>query len=131
MIYSPNNPDDAVLRELGQRLATHRLGRHMTQDQLASDAGVSKRTLVRLEQGESVQLTNLVRVLRALGLLHELESLVPPPLASPIEALKSKRISERRRASSPSTPAPARKWVWGDEQGKHNASEPGDHTGDA
>ena len=51
---------------------------------------MSKRTVVRLENGQSSQMTNLVRVLRALGLLGNLDALVPAPLASPIEALKAK-----------------------------------------
>jgi putative transcriptional regulator len=107
--------DERVLMELGERLARHRLNQNLTQGQLAREAGVSKRTVVRLENGQSGQLTNLLRVLRALGLLGNLDALVPGPLASPIEALKAKR-KERRRASpggkKPKTNLP---WTWGDE----------------
>lgn len=125
------NSDDSILRGMGDRLAVHRVNLHMTQDELARRAGVSKRTVIRLEQGESVQLTNLVRVLRALGLVDRLEGVVPEPLASPMEALKARVHTERRRASSPPSPAPAtppptsqpggrstrsERWVWGDEK---------------
>ena len=74
--------DRKILGEVGDRLARHRLGRNLTQAQLAREAGVSKRTVIRLENGESSQLTNLVRVLRALSLLGNLDALVPAPLAS-------------------------------------------------
>ena len=90
--------DQQVLAELGDRLARHRLNRNLTQDQLAREAGVSKRTIVRLENGQSSQVTNLIRVLRALGLLGNLDALVPAPSASPIEALKAKA----RHAAAPS-----------------------------
>ena len=53
--------DRRVLADLGDRLAQHRLNRNLTQDQLAREAGVSKRTIVRLENGQSSQATNLVR----------------------------------------------------------------------
>jgi transcriptional regulator with XRE-family HTH domain len=104
-----------VLSGLGDRLARHRLDRNLTQAQLAHEAGVSKRTVIRLENGESSQLTNLIRVLRALGLLANLDVLVPAPLVSPLLQLKS-RPKERRRASPVAKkPGPEAKWTWGDE----------------
>lgn len=107
--------DRKVLSELGDRLARHRLDRNLTQAQLAREAGVSKRTVVRLEKGESSQVTNLVRVLRALGLLTNLDGLVPAPLVSPLAQLKS-RAKERRRASPVAKkPGPESPWTWGDE----------------
>ena len=103
-----------VLSDVGDRLARHRLDLNLTQAQLAREAGVSKRTVVRLEHGDSTQLTNLVRVLRALGLLANLNALVPPPLTSPLAQLES-RSKERRRASPIAKKSrPAAKWTWGD-----------------
>jgi len=107
--------DPAVLDELGERLAQHRLDRNLTQAQLAEEAGVSKRTLVRLEGGESTQLTNLIRVVRALGLLSNLDTFIPPPLQSPIEQLQ--REGKKRKRATPRTDStePESNWVWGDE----------------
>jgi len=109
--------DEAVLGELGSRLARERLHRNLTQHQLAAEAGVSRSTVRRLEAGRSTQLTNLVRVLRALDLLANLDAVVPRAVASPIEALEL-RGGERRRASSPRRGKPDRTappWKWGDE----------------
>lgn len=107
--------DSAVLAEIGDRLSRLRLQRNLTQAQLAREAGVSKRTLIRLESGESSQVTNLIRVLRALGLLGNLDAFIPRPLPSPIEQLRS-RAKERRRASPRAKKsAPSSKWTWGDE----------------
>jgi transcriptional regulator with XRE-family HTH domain len=108
--------DQRVLAELGDRLARHRLNRNLTQDQLAREAGVSKRTIVRLENGQSSQVTNLVRVLRALGLLGNLDALVPAPLASPIEALKAKGRQRRRASPAGKKPKPSSDWTWGDDK---------------
>lgn len=121
--------DTAALAVLGERIARHRLERNWTQAELAKEAGVSRRTLIRLEGGESTQLTNLIRVIRALGLLANLDELVPPPVPSPLEQLRSKR-KRRKRASGRSQPAAdegsdagsdagsdeaSAEWTWGDD----------------
>ena len=112
------NTDDAVLAELGARLARTRLERNVTQAQLAADAGVGTATVERIEAGEPVKVTSLIRVLRVLGLLEGLDRLVPEPTPSPIEQLKLH--GRRRRRAAPARvaggddeePGP---WRWGDE----------------
>jgi transcriptional regulator with XRE-family HTH domain len=101
----------ALLADLGQRLAQARLDRNQTQEELAQSAAVSKRTVERLETGASVQLSNLVRVLKALGLASNLEQLAPPPGPRPMEQLKLHGKS-RQRASTPKEGTSA--WTWGD-----------------
>ena len=108
--------DQRVLAELGDRLARHRLNRNLTQDQLAREAGVSKRTVGRLENGQSSQVTNLVRVLRALGLLGNFDALVPAPLASPIEALKAKARERHRASPASKKPKLSSEWTWDDDK---------------
>jgi transcriptional regulator with XRE-family HTH domain len=51
MPIQPLRSDVALLQELGQRIARLRLERNLTQPQLAEQAGISKRTLERLESG--------------------------------------------------------------------------------
>jgi serine/threonine-protein kinase HipA len=92
--------DDAVLTEVGRRMAATRIERHMTQAQLAEAAGVSKRTVERLEDGASTQLSNLIRCLRALDRLEGIERRLPEMPANPIELLKRSGAS-RTRARAP------------------------------
>jgi transcriptional regulator with XRE-family HTH domain len=111
--------DEAVLAELGRRLARTRLERNLTQAQLGEEAGVGLATVQRLEAGRAVKLPSLVRVLRTLGLLDALDVLVPEPAPSPIELLKL-HGRQRQRAAHPRSvgkqPSEAA-WVWGDERG--------------
>jgi transcriptional regulator with XRE-family HTH domain len=90
--------DHAVLAELGSRLARARLERDLTQQQLADQAGVSVDTVRRLERKQSITLTALLRILRAIGQLDVLDLLLQAELPSPIEQLKRER-GRRQRAS--------------------------------
>jgi putative transcriptional regulator len=105
--------DAVVLSEIGQRLERLRLERNITQAELARQAGISRRTLVRLEQGEElVGAAALLRVLRALGLLGQVEQLVPEALPSPIEQLRLQG-RRRQRASGSKRDDVAAPWTWG------------------
>jgi transcriptional regulator with XRE-family HTH domain len=106
--------DDAIAAELGRRLAAARLARGLTQAALAHEAGVSKRTVERLESGEvGSRLTGLVRVLRTLGLAARIDTLLDAAVPGPIEQLK---LTGRRRQRAPrAAPKAGRKWTWGDE----------------
>lgn len=104
--------DAAVLAEIGGRVERLRLARNITQVELAREAGISRRTLVRLEQGEDgVGAATLLRVLRALGLLNRLEQLVPDELPSPIEQLRSQG-RQRQRATGAKRDDTAAPWTW-------------------
>jgi transcriptional regulator with XRE-family HTH domain len=115
MIIENSLTDDAVLRELGQRLAASRLARNLTQAELAAEAGVSKRTLGRLEMGQAAtQLSGFVRVCRALRLLDRLDALIPTSTAtSPLAELERKG-KRRRRASGAKPQTPGKPWTWGE-----------------
>ena len=90
---------EAVLAELGQRLARRRLDVGLTQAQAATEAGIGKRTVERVEAGGDTQLVTLIRLLRVLDLTDELNRLVPEPGPRPMDLLKL-RGKERKRASS-------------------------------
>ncbi|MBL4770419.1 MAG: helix-turn-helix transcriptional regulator [Planctomycetes bacterium] len=112
---SDHPTDPQLLESLGQRLAGERLRRNWTQSHLASEAGVSRATVQRLEQGESTQLTNLVRILRALDLARNLDALVPTTPVSPLQMVHHDR-KQRQRASSPGPTPPAGPWQWGEDK---------------
>jgi transcriptional regulator with XRE-family HTH domain len=107
--------DDSVLKELGRRLTGVRLARNLTQAALAEQAGVSKRTVERLESGQvATQLSGFLRVCRTLGLLEQLESLVPEAGPGPIEQLKRQGRKRQRASGSRAPAAKPGNWTWGD-----------------
>jgi len=108
--------DEAVLVELGSRFARSRLDRQLTQSDVAEQAGVSKRTVERIEAGASAQLSSIIRLLRVLDLLPNLELLLPEAKPSPMDLLKRKGKQRQRASSRKNTDqineSPA--WTWGD-----------------
>ncbi len=110
-----NWSDDAVLQELGSRLTDYRLRQGRTQAELAREAGISKRTLERLEAGQSTQLTNALRVWRALDLLGNLDRLIPEPSLSPVAQLDAQRKVRKRARRTPTENVKPAEWTWGDE----------------
>lgn len=109
--------DEAVLREVGARLSQVRLEKNLTQAQLAHDAGVSKRTVERLESGSvATRLSGFIRVCRVLGLIARLELFVPEPAPSPIEQLELRKRKRKRASARKAARAPSKPWRWGDER---------------
>ncbi|MEZ5522105.1 MAG: helix-turn-helix transcriptional regulator [Dokdonella sp.] len=116
MSFTANLSDSRVLESIGERISRRRLDRNLTQAELATAAGVSKRTIERLEAGESTQLTNFVRILRALELLPGLDALIPAPAPSPLDQLKLQGRQRQRASSTRESANPGKSWSWNDEQ---------------
>lgn len=73
---------------LGERLRTLRLSQALTQATVADRAGLSLRALRELEAGRGSTVLTLVRVLKALGAEHDLETVAPHPTISPMAMLQ-------------------------------------------
>ncbi len=115
MSFAPHTTDVAALDELGSRLRRNRIRRDLTQTDLAREAGVSVDTVKRAESGRAIGTDNLLRVLRALGLLEALGRAIPDPPPSPLERL-ALQGAERQRVRHPRAPRGGRDvWSWDDE----------------
>ena len=100
-------PTQSQLEELGRRLAQYRKHHGLSQDELAQQSGVGVATLRRIEKGQDAQLSNWIKLLRALGASEHLNLLLPEELKSPMAEVKRSR---RRTGSAPD------RVVWGDEK---------------
>ncbi len=107
--------DDALLAELGRRLTQFRIGLNLTQAELAQKAGVGKRTLERLESGETTQTRTLLRVLRELDLLSQLDILLPEPRPRPRDIVKENGALPQRVGRKKQDDDHRSEWKWGDE----------------
>ena len=107
--------NESIIKELGARVRSARIAHPLTQAELAVRAGVSVGTIANLERGKDVSLSCLLNVMRALGILSNVEALVPS--ASPRPSDVATLGHARKRASSANArKADAPTWVWGDER---------------
>lgn len=110
---------DQIERALCKRLESIRLSRNTTQAHIAEEAGVSLRTIGRLENGKGVSLDTFIRVMVALRVQDNLQTLLPDPSVRPIERVGAK-TGERKRARPVTEKSEESKWVWGDSQNNND-----------
>jgi transcriptional regulator with XRE-family HTH domain len=110
---------DQIEGYLYNQLKNIRLTRNFTQAQLAKESGVAIGTIRRLEEGKSVSLNTFIRIMIALDIQQNLETLLPDPTIRPIERVNTGG-SERKRARPVQSDSENSTWTWGDESGVRN-----------
>lgn len=109
-MLDPTDTVDEILSGLGARLTEHRLSRRLTQEELAQRAGLSKRTVERMEKATSdVRLSAFVAVCQTLGLTEGFDALVPAVELGPLALARGERLPKRVRKSSRKANA-----IWGE-----------------
>lgn len=93
--------DKSALALLGRRMAAFRIRSNWTQAQLAEQAGVSKGTVEHIERGDSVQVLNLIKVLRVCGMLEAFLAIFPDDSPSPMQILRMGEVKARKRVRNP------------------------------
>lgn len=88
-------------RRIGEDLATWRRLRRLTAAQVADRAGISRYTVMRLENGEGATMENLLRVARALGVLDQLVEAVNPYQTDVGRLRSEEALAERVRPPRP------------------------------
>ena len=89
--------DIAIIGQIGRFIKHTRLGKNKTQAQLARDAGLNRWTLSKIENGESITLSSLIQLLRALDALYVLNNFELNEDISPLAYAKLKK-EQRERA---------------------------------
>lgn len=108
-----------ILKELGRRLEAERLQRNLPQAELAAAAGLSRRTIIRMEEGGVCRLDAFVAVLKQFGIADRLGVVLSEPGLTPIQEARLERaragsrgrVRARRKASAAAESAVRR---WGD-----------------
>ena len=90
--------EPAILQKMGRRIRDYRMRMEMTQSELAEKSGVSMGTIVRVEQGNPISTLLLISILRTIGLLENLEVLLPELSISPLQMrkLQGKKVQRIR-----------------------------------
>jgi transcriptional regulator with XRE-family HTH domain len=94
--------DKAILIEMGERIRARRLENNLTQGEVARKAGVGRNVIHNIENGNVYTIAGLIRVLRAIHLIRQMDLFVPDSGPSPLELIKlegrrRKRATGRRK----------------------------------
>ena len=100
-------------KSIGKRVKQYRINAGMTQQDLENKSGVSVRSISRLEQGASVQLESLIKILTAFNLESNIDLLIPDQTKRPSFYLKNNDKPKQRVRKKTSD---ADRFKWGDEE---------------
>ncbi|MEN8178405.1 MAG: helix-turn-helix transcriptional regulator [Pseudomonadota bacterium] len=103
----------AIAAALCKRLEEIRLSKNISQAELAKQAGVSRSTMTRIADGQSISLDSFIRVVKTLGLADHLAALLPDPEVRPVELARREGRHRRRASGKRKAPKP---WSWGDQE---------------
>lgn len=113
MNIKADNNNTAILNELGLRIKRNRIDMQISQQEFAKRAGISTRTLSVAENGGDIRIENLLRILRVMGYIENLNLLLPELALNPedyrVLGKERKRVSKKADKSNGN-------WKWGDEQ---------------
>lgn len=85
--------------ELGSRLRALRIDRGLSQEELASKAGLGRRAIVDLENGAGSSVATLVKALHAMGAADVISRIAPQATVSPVAVFRGNK--ERKRVGRP------------------------------
>ena len=92
-----NNRIESII---GQRIKQLRLDYNITQKELATKTGMSRVSISKIERGKGANLSSLIQIMRGLRVLENIEYLIPEQEISPIEMIRLKNKSKKKRAST-------------------------------
>lgn len=97
--------DVAIVKQIGNYIKHERLQQRKTQAKLAETAGLNRWTISQIENGDSITLSSLIQVLRALDRLYVLRMFEVSDEISPLEYAKLKK-NEKKRVRNKATERP-------------------------
>ncbi len=114
MKITGNESEQVILKELGTRIKQYRISRNITQAELAEKCGISSSTEVRIENGIDSKISNYIKILNVLGLLQNVDVLIPE-MQEDFKAIYENK-SKRQRVKASKTNQKS-DWVWEEDKG--------------
>lgn len=113
MKISNNNDEKFILSELASRIKQYRISLNITQAELADKCGLSLKTVARIETGCDTSFSNIIKVIKGIGLSDNFDILVPEPQPDYKAMYEKTKLRRRARHTNPKS---ANGWVWGDDK---------------
>ena len=108
-----NENEQAIIKELGFRIKQYRISLNITQNELAVKCGVSTSTVVRIENGEDSIFSNYIKILNGLGLIQNVDVLIPEAQPDFKALFENKSPRQRVKINHSNQKS---NWVWGEDK---------------
>lgn len=107
-----------ILQDIGEAIKAKRLVLNMSQQELADQVGISRVSVVNLENANgNLSLQNLIAIMKVLGMTQNLSAVFSPPEASPVLAAKAqKRKAQQRVRRSENKVSEDDEFKWGEDK---------------
>lgn len=90
--------DDHILTVIGKQFRQMRINAGLSQEDLSTFSGITRKTISSIENGKSTSTGNIVALLRSLKRFDILSVLITPVPVSPIAAAKTGDNPQRMRS---------------------------------
>ncbi len=105
--------EKAILSELGNRIQQYRVSLNVTQAEFAKKCGISLKTIARIENGDDLKMSNLIKILNEFNIVDNLDALIPEPQPDYKAMFEEKATRKRAR---PDKKKSDNTWVWGEDE---------------
>ncbi len=113
MIITNLSNEKAILSEIGNRIQQYRVSLNITQADFAKECGISLKTLARIENGDDLKMSNLIKILNAFNIVENLNVLIPEPQPDYKAMFEEKN---KRKRARPDKKKSDDNWVWGEDK---------------
>ena len=105
--------EKSILSEIGNRIRQYRVSMNITQADFAKKCGISLKTIARIENGDDLKLSNLIKILNEFNIAENLDILIPEPQPDYKALFEEKTIRKRARPDKKKTD---NTWIWGEDK---------------
>jgi transcriptional regulator with XRE-family HTH domain len=105
--------EKSILSEIGNRIQQYRVSMNVTQVEFAKKCGISLKTIARIENGDDLKLSNLIKIMNEFNIVDNLDALIPEPQPDYKAMFEEKATRKRAR---PDKKKPDDTWVWGEDK---------------
>lgn len=89
--------NSAIIAEIGKYIKHHRLRQNKTQKELATDSGIKRETIARIENGSHFTIMTFIQLVKYLNILEEVRNMFKvPKYISPSIYMKMQKKQARR-----------------------------------
>lgn len=106
--------DEEIIKELALRCDFIRLDKQLSEKDVSKAGGTTIDAIYRFKTGKNISITNFIKILRGIGELDILDSMLKEDLPKSIR--KNKIVKRKKRVHKPTLSNKKSDFVWGEDE---------------